>query len=164
MPARRAKARSKAARPTVTAPRKIVVPFDGSEPALHAAAMAAALAQATGGSVRFVTTIEMHRLQGHGTFAPNEQVAKAMKTLERELRARAERTLERAYAVCRAAGVECSGHVAFGALLSTVVQAAKGADLIVMGSRGLGGLRGIVLGSLSQRILAATTVPVLVVH
>jgi nucleotide-binding universal stress UspA family protein len=30
--------------------------------------------------------------------------------------------------------------------------------------RGLGGLRGLVLGSLSQRMLSATKVPVLIVH
>jgi nucleotide-binding universal stress UspA family protein len=150
--------------PTAAAPRTIVVPYDGSEHALRAAAMAAALARVTDGSVRFVTAIEMVRPKGHGTLAPTGRMATAIREMERDARARAKRELERAYAVCRAAGVECSGRVLFGGLLRTVLGACKGADLVVMGSRGLGGLRGLVLGSLSQQMLAATNLPVLIVH
>ncbi len=157
-------ARTKSSRPAAEAPRNIVVPYDGSEYALRAAAMAAALARATGGSVRFVTAIEMVRPKGHGRLAPTGRMATAIREMERDAHARAKRELERAYAVCRAAGVAYSGRVLFGGLLRTVLGACKGADLVVMGSRGLGGLRGIILGSLSQRMLTATKLPVLIVH
>lgn len=146
------------------APRKIVVPYDGSDAALRAVGMAAALAQATGGSISLVTAIEMMRPKGHSTLAPEGRMAIAIRGMERDAHARAKREFERAYALCRAAGVDCSGRVLFGGLLPTVLGACKGADLVVMGSRGLGGLRGLVLGSLSQRMLTATKLPVLIVH
>ena len=45
-----------------------------------------------------------------------------------------------------------------------VVQAHDfGADLIVMGSRGLSGLRGMLLGSVTQKVLHFTDIPVLVI-
>ena len=48
---------------------------------------------------------------------------------------------------------------------STIVEEAEkdGADLIVIGSRGIGGITGWVLGSTSRRVVESCTKPVLVV-
>jgi nucleotide-binding universal stress UspA family protein len=50
-----------------------------------------------------------------------------------------------------------------GTPLEVISAAARQADLVVLGSRGLGAVSGVVLGSLSHRLLGTTTVPVLVV-
>jgi nucleotide-binding universal stress UspA family protein len=47
-----------------------------------------------------------------------------------------------------------------GALLQT----AQDADLLVVGARGLGGFRGLLVGSVSQRVLADATTPVAVIR
>lgn len=43
-----------------------------------------------------------------------------------------------------------------------LLEAADGADLLVVGRRGLGGFRGLVLGSVSQAVLAHAPCPVVV--
>jgi nucleotide-binding universal stress UspA family protein len=45
-----------------------------------------------------------------------------------------------------------------------VSTAAADADLVVMGSRGLDAASGQAVGSLSQRLLAETRTPLLVIH
>jgi nucleotide-binding universal stress UspA family protein len=50
------------------------------------------------------------------------------------------------------------GHAAYG-----LCDAAKGADLLVVGSRGLGGFRGLLVGSVTQQVVGHAPCPILVV-
>ena len=45
-----------------------------------------------------------------------------------------------------------------------LLDAAKGADLLVVGSHGHGGFVGMLLGSVSQHVLHHAACPVVVVH
>lgn len=44
-----------------------------------------------------------------------------------------------------------------------IIDQAKGADLVVVGSRGLGGFRGLLLGSVSQQVAHHAPCPVVIV-
>jgi len=46
---------------------------------------------------------------------------------------------------------------------SAILDAAKGADLVVIGSRGLGGFSGLLLGSVSHQVAHHATCPVVIV-
>ena len=60
--------------------------------------------------------------------------------------------------------VEVRPLVRRGASAHVVLAAADNAELLVVGSRGRGGFRGLLLGSVSQAALHHATCPVLVVH
>lgn len=66
------------------------------------------------------------------------------------------------------AGLEVPVHPVYrgGQPAGEILQAAKehGADLIVMGSRGLGTIGGLILGSVSERVLHGAQIPVLIVR
>jgi nucleotide-binding universal stress UspA family protein len=61
-------------------------------------------------------------------------------------------------------GVEVSSVVANAPAAEALVDAARTADLLVVGSRGLGGFRGLLLGSVSNQCVQHATCPVVVVH
>lgn len=60
-------------------------------------------------------------------------------------------------------GVRVEQLVRRGPVVSTIVDVAGGLDLMIMGSRGMGGLRGRLLGSVSQRVMRAAPCPVVVI-
>jgi nucleotide-binding universal stress UspA family protein len=51
-----------------------------------------------------------------------------------------------------------------GGASAAILDAAEGADLVVVGSRGLGGFRGLLLGSVGQQVVPHSPCPVVVVH
>ena len=61
-------------------------------------------------------------------------------------------------------GVTVTGDVVQGHAAAVLLRAAKEADLLVVGSRGLGGFAGVLLGSVSTQILHHSPCPVLVVR
>jgi nucleotide-binding universal stress UspA family protein len=60
------------------------------------------------------------------------------------------------------AGVEVEQRVIEGAPANTLVRTAQGADLLVVGTRGRGGFRGLLLGSVSQQCATHATCPVVI--
>ena len=58
--------------------------------------------------------------------------------------------------------VEVRTVVTRGPVTSTLVDLCAGWDLIVLGSRGLGGVQGRILGSVSQRLMRMAPCPVVV--
>jgi nucleotide-binding universal stress UspA family protein len=146
-------------------PRRILVAVDGSGPSLRAAELAAALARAAHGSVVLLHAVDPRWLRQlpAGT-ALAARLGLRADELEHELREDAEAQLERCRRVCESAAVPVSVRVELEAPARAIAEAAEKADLVVIGSRGLGALGGAALGSLSHRVLGVTRKPVLVVH
>jgi nucleotide-binding universal stress UspA family protein len=60
-------------------------------------------------------------------------------------------------------GVELERRVVEGAAASVLVDESRDADLLVVGSRGLGGFRGLLLGSVGQQCAHHAACPVVIV-
>lgn len=61
-------------------------------------------------------------------------------------------------------GREVEQRVVQGAPAAALVEEARDADLVVVGSRGLGGFRGLLLGSVSHQVAQHATCPVVIVR
>lgn len=140
----------------------ILVPVDGSGTALLAADKAVALAQAFGSRVTLINVIDYYPFVGVGAdyaFGQTEYMTAAT--------ASANQALNAASSAMAAGGVACEqklieGHVVHEGILEAATS--LGADLIVMGSHGRHGIEKLLLGSVTQRVLSHTTLPVLVVR
>ncbi len=81
---------------------------------------------------------------------------------------RSERGAERIQAVALDAvpsdGVAVTGTIVQGPPASVLLDAADGADLLIVGSRGLGGFSGLLLGSVSSQLIHHAPCPVLVIR
>ena len=62
------------------------------------------------------------------------------------------------------AGVRIEQKLLKGRSADTLIAAAEGADMLVVGNRGRGGFRGLLLGSVSQQIAPHATCPVVIVR
>lgn len=144
-----------------TEPRRIVVGVDGSEDSRRA--LRAALSQAarvTNGSV-----LVLHSWQVALPFDPGPEGDEAWTPPSAQLDRRAQEMvsemLERV-SDDTTDGVGVSVLRTSEEVTSALVAAAGDADLVVVGSRGRGSVRGLLLGSVSQGVLHASPVPVMV--
>ena len=141
--------------------KNILLPTDGSALAGHAVDAGIALAKATGARLTAVTVIEPFHV-----FAFNpDQLAYSQCTYLEHARTEAVRILQAIAARAEAAGIACAvvrreADHPHDAIID--VAYAEGCDVIVMASHGRRGISALVLGSVTQKVLAHTSIPVLV--
>lgn len=140
----------------------ILVPVDGSPHAERALAEAADLVRATGAKLTVMTSVPdpgSWVITGAGYAAVGLGDLKAAN--EREYREMLDAAVDRL-----PEGVAADRVVADGAAGESIVQQVEkgGHDLVVMGSRGRGEAKSLLLGSVSHYVLHASGVAVLVTH
>jgi nucleotide-binding universal stress UspA family protein len=142
---------------------RIVVGVDGSEqgrPALAWALEEARLRNWVVTAVHAYTIPPVLLSPGPGPLAP--PAAPEPELVER-LEESAEHLLERELDDANTEGVEVERRVVSGPAAEALVQAGRGADLLVVGTRGLGGFKGLLLGSVSHQVTNHAPCPVVVV-
>lgn len=138
---------------------KILVPVDGSEPALGAVRHALRLHREGLASTFLLATVQEPVYLYERVLPPDADV------LERVTGAAGERALEAAEALFKAAGVAFDRAIGSGEPAAVLVDMAQrhGCDAIVLGARGLGAMRAALMGSVSSGVLHASRLPVTVV-
>jgi nucleotide-binding universal stress UspA family protein len=144
--------------------KHILVPTDGSELSRMAANQAVELAKVIGARVTLLHAlpeIPPTFFGGEGTLIDQT----SPEEITSEAKARASNYLGDLEAIAKAAGVACEKVVSTpGAPYEAIIEAAtaRGCDLILMASHGRRGIKGLVLGSETQKVLTHSKIPVLV--
>lgn len=138
---------------------RVVVGIDGSEHSRLAFRHALDAAALRG---RTVTTVTSWNVEVENGVVVTEPGSPEWEAVDARYRAMAERTIAEARDAHPDITVEVQ--VRHGRAADSLVEVAEGADLLLVGSRGRGGFRGMLLGSVSQRVLALATCPVAVLH
>jgi nucleotide-binding universal stress UspA family protein len=134
---------------------RIVVGLDGSEGSVAALQWAAQQAHLTGSSLEVVMSWEWPQY-GFGLMLPDNY----------DPASDARKMLEDAIQKVRGAfnGVKFNPVVVEGHPAPVLVEAARGADLLVVGSRGHGEFSGMLLGSVSQYCTHHVSCPITIVR
>jgi nucleotide-binding universal stress UspA family protein len=135
----------------------VVVGVDGSTGARTALDFALKEARLRGADVRLVAAWRLPAAAHAGGYGPGD--AQLYSELEQEARDNAATALERV----DASGVEVSTVVREGGPSEVLLEEASDAELLVVGSRGLGGFRGLLLGSVSQQCAHHASCPLVIV-
>lgn len=138
---------------------RILVPLDGSEPALRALDAALDIAQPAGAEVRLVTVVDVYEAELYdGLYLNPEQIE--------DLKGRAkEQILDPAVARCEARGVTPVVEVKVGRPLRELMKDVDNTkpSLVAMGRTGRGFFERMLEGSVSRGMVTRAPVPVLVV-
>lgn len=140
--------------------RKILSPVDFSETSLHALDYASALAKQLGAELHLLHTYQLpvYALPDGALMASPEYV--------NELSAKLQRELDKLVEARQEEGLSLHGHLSEGVPHAEICRQAKelGADLVVMGTHGRSGLGHLLLGSVTEKVVRSSEVPVLTVR
>lgn len=140
--------------------QKVLVPYDGSPSAKRAIQYLVNFSREYPQLKVHVLNVQSGpKLYGNYVSASMlEQLNAGAEDHAREVAAEAVNQLE-------AAGIACETHTAVGEVTSELVAAVArhGCDTVVMGTRGMGTLGNLVMGSVATRVVHDSPVPVLLV-
>ena len=135
--------------------KTIVVGVDGSETAHAAMLKAADLAKLTGARVHVVTASAKGYIASLAAIEPMAAgVLDALRTTESQVESAAEAMLANAAEEVASRGVEVETHIVDSPPADAIVDVATtvGADLIIVGNKGMRGSRRYVLGSVPNSV------------
>lgn len=139
---------------------KILLAYDGSKASIKALGRAVELTKVTPDA-----TLDIVHAYDFPRFFVGEGLAPIPASVNREIYELAEQTTAELRERMEHAGVKGNVEMIQGAPAEVILEYAKqnDIDLIVIGSRGLGGIREFVLGSVSHNVVQHAKIPVLIV-
>jgi nucleotide-binding universal stress UspA family protein len=137
--------------------RWIVAGVDGSEPALMAVRWAAVEASRRGLPLRLVNACPWPEHRGLGVRGPRLDYAGAFQQLAREQLAAAASAAQ-----AHVPGIAVETEVVGGDPIDVLVEQSRRAELLVLGDRGLGGVSGLLVGSVAIALTVHARCPVVI--
>lgn len=143
---------------------KIVIALDRSRHARAAIQLVQQVRWPTGTAVTLLHVLEIVTISGGWQLHYHSELWKQFMAERKKLFAQAQRFLERMEALLRPGNVRSDAMVRWGSPLTGIIDVLnkQQADLVVVGSRGLSGLRRFLLGSVSEGVLNAASCSVLI--
>jgi len=146
--------------------RHILIPTDGSELAEHAVTNGLSLAKSVGARVTVIVVEQPFNWLSVSETQTQWALEELAKHAE-QIKKHAASVLNSAADAAKQAGVPCDtiqikDAQPYKAIIATAAD--RGCDLIVMASHGRSGLSAVVLGSVTNKVLTHTKIPVLVCH
>lgn len=141
--------------------RNILLAFDGSENAKRALRYIINFAQDAPKPLQVHVLNVQQEPVLYGEFA----TAGTVEELNQSFLDKSQRTLAEAATALQAAGIDHQTHGILGNVAEQVSEAVQqlGCDTVVMGTRGLGSFKGMLMGSVANRVIHEVSVPVLLV-
>lgn len=140
--------------------KHILLPIDGSESSVRAVEKGTALAKALDAKVTLMTALEQYPVGFLGSIYRTDD-----NPMRQAARDAAAHWLNAAQVIVDAFGIQADQLILEErSVCQSILAAAEksGADLIVMGSHGAGVIEKLLVGSQTQRVLAHSNIPVLV--
>ncbi len=140
--------------------RHILLPTDGSQRSQAAVEQGIRFAKRIGAKVTGISVVP----RDYSTMFEAETPRAFREQALAEWKARAASYLGALEAAARQAGVVCEVFLEIEEPYRAIIEVAekKGCDLILMASHGRGGIGSLILGSVTQKVLAYSRIPVLV--
>lgn len=140
--------------------KRILVPTDGSELSVKAIEGAIALAKPLGATIVALTVTEPYSYSNLSEYRPE-----SVDDYDARVKRVADERLEQVSAATHAAGVvveavQVKSFSPFEAIIATAAD--RQCDVIFMASHGRKGLAAVLLGSETQKVLAHSSIPVMV--
>ena len=140
---------------------KFLVAIDGSKSSLAAARYAAKLASAVRGN-NHVTLLSVHddsALKLFKSYVPKGVIGDYLREMSEKDLAPSRKVLDKA-------GIAHDMSIRFGSIAEQILEEiqSSGCDMVVLGSKGRGALKNLVVGSVAQKVSASANVPVLLVR
>ena len=138
----------------------IVVGYDGSEHASIAVDWAATEAVSRGVMLTLAaaTSVPLEGMRFGGSVLTPDAIDDLLQRLQEATQARADEA-RKAHP-----GLDVGVKVALGSPASVLVEASANADMVVVGSRGMGGFRGLLVGSVGVQVASNAACPAVVVR
>lgn len=145
--------------PSAPQPHRVVVGVDGSPSSTGALRRGARIAAALHAPLEAVSVWRYPDIYGG-------MMGEVFITDGRDLAINAQTILDAAATAVFGAEIPgwYSGVVREGVIAKVLIEESRGAEMLVVGSRGHGGFAGLLLGSVSEAVAEHATCPVLVLH